>query len=99
MVDIDKILKSTVKKGEVKLGTKETKQAIKNGKAKLIVLSDNCKENVDITKMANKKKIPIYKFKSNAINLGTTCGKAFAVSSFAVLNDGGSNIIKLIDKK
>ena len=31
MVDVDKVLKNTVKKGRVKIGTKETKQAVDMG--------------------------------------------------------------------
>jgi len=49
--------------------------------------------------MASKKKIPIYNYESNSIALGTTCGKTFAVSVFAVLDDGGSNIIGLVKKR
>jgi len=98
MVDIDKILKTTVKKGKVKIGTKQAKQVISNGSAKLIVLAKNNPYSDEITTLAKKKKIPIYNCKSNSIDLGYTCGKAFAVSVFAVIDEGGSNIINLIKK-
>ena len=52
----------------------------------------------EINELANKKKIPVYKSNSNSIDLGYTCGKAFAVSVFAVLDDGGSNIENLVKK-
>jgi ribosomal protein L30E len=99
MVDIDKILKNTVKKGTVKIGTKETKSSIDDGSAKLIVMAKNFPDNLEIDKMAKKKNIPVYNFESNAIDLGYTCGKAFAVSVFAVLDDGGSNILNHIKKR
>jgi large subunit ribosomal protein L30e len=99
MVEVDKILKNTVKKGQVKIGTKETKQAVDNGKAKLIVIAENCPYASEINKLAKKKKIPVYNYSSNSIALGYTCGKAFAVSVFAVMNDGGSNILNLVNKK
>jgi len=99
MVDIDKVLKNTVKKGTVKIGTKETKSSINDGSAKLVVMSKNFPYFVDIDKLAKKKKIPIYNFTSNAIDLGYTCGKAFAVSVFAVIHDGGSNILNHIKKR
>jgi large subunit ribosomal protein L30e len=98
MVDIDKILKNTVKKGKVKIGTKETKKVISDGTAKLIVLSKNCPYSIDINGLAKKKKIPVYQAKSNSIDLGYTCGKAFAVSVFAVMEDGGSNILNIVKK-
>jgi len=99
MVDIDKVLKNTVKKGTVKIGTKETKSVIKEGSAKLVVMAKNCPHFLEINELANKKKIPIYNTNSNSIDLGYTCGKAFAVSVFAVLDDGGSNILNYVKKR
>ena len=99
MVDVDKVLKNTIKSGKVKIGTKETELAIKKGSAKLVVISNNCPYSTQISDIASKKKIPVYNYESNSINLGTTCGKTFAVSVFAVLDDGGSNIISLVKKR
>ncbi len=98
MVDVDKVLKSTVKKGKVKIGSRQTKMVIKNGSAKLIILANNCPYSSEINDMAKKKKIPVYNCKSSSIDLGYTCGKAFAVSVFAVMDDGGSNILNLVKK-
>jgi large subunit ribosomal protein L30e len=98
MVDVDKILKSVVKKGSVKIGTKQTKTVINNGTAKMIVLSKNCANSSEIKKLAKKKKIPIYNYNYNSIDLGYTCGKSFAVSIFAVIDEGDSNINQLINK-
>jgi ribosomal protein L30E len=98
MVDIEKVLKNTVKKGKVKIGFKETKTAIDNGSAQLIILSSNSPFGNEINKIAKKQKIPVYKHKSSSIDLGYTCGKAFAVSVFAVLEDGGTNILNIINK-
>ncbi len=99
MVDVEKVLKNTVKKGKVKIGAKETKQTLNKGKAKLVVISNNCPYDKEIDTMAKKKKTPVYKYSSNSIDLGYVCGKAFAVSTFAVLEDGGSNILNLVKKK
>lgn len=99
MVDVEKVLKTTVKKGKVKIGTKETKQALDKGEAKIVIISSNCPFLDEISTLAKKKKIPVYNSKSNSIDLGYTCGKSFAVSVFAVLEDGGSNIINLVKNK
>ena len=96
MVDINRLFKETVGNGIVKFGTKQTKRAINNGKAKMIVISNNCIKSSDIKKLASNKKIPIYNYESNSVDLGSVCGKAFAVSVFAVMDDGGSNILKII---
>jgi len=99
MVDVEKALKNTIKKGKVKIGSKETKSVIKSETAKLIVLSKNCPNSIELNSLAKKKKIPVYSSESNSIDLGYTCGKAFAVSVFAVLDDGGSNILNLVNKR
>ena len=99
MVDVEKVLKSTIKKGKVKIGTNETKTVIDNGSAKLVVIAKNCPFLTEINELAKKKKIPVYESESNSIELGYTCGKGFAVSAFAVIDDGGSNIISLIKKR
>ena len=98
MVDIDKVLKTTVKKGKVKIGNKETKQSLDKGDAKIIIMSSNCPFEEEINTLAKKKKTPVYTSKSSSIDLGYTCGKSFAVSVFAVIEDGGSNILNLIKK-
>jgi large subunit ribosomal protein L30e len=99
MVDVDKVFKNTVKKGEVKIGAKESTTAIKNGKAQLVVIAQNCPDINDLKKQAKSKKVPVYMYESNSIDLGYACGKAFAVSAFVVLNDGGSNILQLVKKR
>jgi large subunit ribosomal protein L30e len=99
MIDIGKALKITVKKGKVKIGTRQTKLNINNGTAKLIVIANNCPHSSEIIKLSKKKKIPIYDYNSNSIDLGYACGKAYAVSVFAVLDEGGSNIMQLVEKR
>lgn len=99
MVDVEKALRNTVKKGKIKVGTKQTKQCINDGKAKLIVISKNCPYSIEISNLANKKNITIYNSNSNSIDLGYTCGKSFAVSVFAVIDDGGTNILSALKKQ
>jgi len=99
MVDVDKVLKSTVKKGKVMIGSKQVKMVINDGKAKLIVMAKNYPYSSEINKLAEKKKIPVYNHNSNSIDLGYTCGKTFAVSVFAVIDEGGSNILQLAQKR
>jgi len=98
MVDIEKVLKTTIKKGNVKIGTKQTKMIVSDRSAKLIVMANNCPNSSEISKLAGKKNIPIYNYTSTSIDLGYACGKAFAVSVFAVMDDGGSNILQLVKK-
>ena len=96
MIDIGKTLKTTVKKGKIKIGSKETRAIIKKGDVKLVVIANNCPHSIDIKKISKKQNIPIYDFNSDSINLGYSLGKAYSVSVFAVIDDGGSNIMQLI---
>jgi large subunit ribosomal protein L30e len=98
MADIEKVIKNTIKKGKVKIGTKQTKQAIKDGSAKIVLISKNCPYFGEINNLLKKNKIPLYETDTNSIDLGYMCGKAFAVSVFAVIDDGGSNILNIIKK-
>jgi len=98
MVDVSKVLKDVVKKGNVKIGEKQTKTAVNNGAAKLIVMANNCSYSTEISNLAKEKKVPIYNYNSNGVELGYACGKSFAVSAFAVIDEGESNILQLVKK-
>ena len=98
MVDVNKTLKNIVKKGTVKIGEKQTKTAINTGTAKLIVMANNCPYDAELSTMAKEKKVPIYKYTSNGVELGYACGKNFAVSAFAVIDEGESSILQLVKK-
>ena len=99
MVDIEKALKTTIKKGKVMIGAKQTQLAMSDGTAKFVVMANNCPKSSEIKKLAAKKKIPLHLYHSTSIELGYSCGKAFAVSAFAVLDDGGSNIASAMKKR
>jgi ribosomal protein L30E len=49
--------------------------------------------------MANDNKIPLFTFTSTGVELGSTCGKNYSVSCFAVLEEGESNILQLVKKR
>ena len=99
MVDVDRALKTAVKNGRVLFGLKESKTAITDGRAKLIVVANNCPFLTEISTIANEKKIPLYSYRSKSVDMGYACGKLFPVSVLAVLDEGGSNIMQLIKKK
>ncbi|MCK4416126.1 MAG: 50S ribosomal protein L30e [Thermoplasmatales archaeon] len=99
MVDVNKVLKVVVKKGKVKIGEKQTKIAISDGSAKLIVVANNCPYSTEITALANEKKVSIYNYNSNGVELGYACGKNFVISSFAVIDEGESNIMQLVKER
>ena len=96
MVEVEKVLKNTVKKGKVKIGVKQSAMAIKSENAQIVIIANNCPELENLQKEAKNKNIPVYLYNSNSIDLGFACGKDFAVSAFVVIDDGGSNIQQLV---
>ncbi len=96
MIDIGNTLKTTVKKGKIKIGNKETRNSINKGEVKLVIIANNCPYTGEIKKISEKNNIPVYDYNSNSIDLGYALGKSYAVSVFAVLDDGGSNIMQII---
>jgi large subunit ribosomal protein L30e len=99
MVDVDRMLKNVVSNGKVCLGAKQTKTAVTKGTAKMVVMAKNCPYTAEITTLGKEKKVPIYNYQLNSLNLGYACGKKFPVSVFAVLDEGESNIMHLVKKR
>ncbi|MCX6670939.1 MAG: 50S ribosomal protein L30e [Euryarchaeota archaeon] len=99
MVDVNKALKDVSKKGTIILGEKQTKVAIQKGTAKLVVMANNCPFAKTITTLAGEQKVPLFNYTSTGVELGYACGKNFAVSCFAVLAEGESNILQLVKKR
>jgi len=99
MVDVNKALKDVSKKGTIILGEKQTKAAIQKGTAKLVIMANNCPFAKIITTLASEQKVPLFNYTSTGVELGYSCGKNYAVSCFAVLEEGESNILQLVKKR
>jgi len=99
MVDVERILKNVISKGKVQVGIRQTKMAMQNNSAKLVIMANNCPFAEEINKISTETKIPIYNVELNSVNLGYTCGKNFSVSVFAVLDDGDANVMQLVKKR
>ena len=99
MVELEKSFKNIVKNGSVVFGKKQTKSSIEDKKAKLIVIAGNCPYNKELKSSAKEKDIPVYISKVDSVELGYLCGKAYSVSTFAIINDGGTNILHLLKKR
>lgn len=87
--DISKVLRSALSTGKVVMGIKQTSDAVKNGKAQIVVVSSNCIEQ----SFRELKGIPLMKYSGSNVDLGVACGKPFSISALAVLEPGDSEII------
>lgn len=99
MIDINKAIASTVKTGKVWLGANNTIKNIKVGKARLVVIAENCPKNIreDIEYYCKFSTIPMIIYKGTSLDLGAACGKPFMVSALTVREPGDSDILKVTE--
>jgi large subunit ribosomal protein L30e len=95
MIDITRELRTLVTTGKVALGAEQAKKALKGKTAKLVIVAGNVsKPNAEA--IAKFENAPIYKFPGTSLELGSACGKPFAVSVLTVLTPGESGIMSLL---
>lgn len=93
-MDFNASLRRAIKTGEALLGQNMTSQCIENGKAKMVVVAENCPENYR-EMLKSKENVFIYTFEGSSVQLGKACGKPFMVSALAIINPGESDILSL----
>jgi large subunit ribosomal protein L30e len=87
--DINKVLRSALSTGKVVIGIKQTRDAIKKGKAQVVVVSSACSEQ-DLLEF---KGTAMIKYSGSGVDLSVACGKPFSISALAVLEPGDSEIL------
>eukprot|EP01015_Nassula_variabilis_P019940 TRINITY_DN341_c0_g1_i8.p3 TRINITY_DN341_c0_g1~~TRINITY_DN341_c0_g1_i8.p3 ORF type:complete len:129 (+),score=29.61 TRINITY_DN341_c0_g1_i8:104-490(+) len=95
--NIGQKLAIVMRSGKVVLGFKSTVKSIRNGKAKMVLVSNNCpslrKSQIDYYCMLGK--IKVLPFIGTNNDLGTACGKLHRVSIMAILDAGDSDILNV----
>merc|ERR1712021_91794 len=93
---INSRLQLVIKSGKYSLGYKSTLKTLRNGKAKLVIISTNCpalrKSELEYYSMLAK--CHVHHYTGNNNDLGTACGKYFRVSCLSILDAGDSDILK-----
>lgn len=97
MLDVDKAVASAVKTGKVVVGAREAVRSLKNGKARLVVLTSDSPPQLreDLEYYGKLSNIPVVIYKGNSIDLGVVCGEQFPVASLTVKEPGDSDILEL----
>ncbi|MFH1056048.1 MAG: 50S ribosomal protein L30e [Candidatus Altiarchaeota archaeon] len=98
-VDVKQQLNNVIETGKVVLGSKETMSAILHGKPKLILLSGNCpqRERESLKYYCKLSKTPCVTLKESSIEIGSSLGRPYPISSIAVLDQGESTILEAIE--
>ena len=89
-MDIQKALRIAVDTGDVVFGVNQTRKAIEEKKAKLVVVASNC----PFADLKSQTKVKVYEFKGSNAELGAACGKPFYISVLAVIDPGDSTILQ-----
>jgi len=97
MIDINKAIASTVKTGKVWFGANSAIKNVKMGKAKLVVIAENCPINIreGLEYYCKLSKIPMIIYKGTSLDLGAACRKPFMVSALTIREPGDSDILKI----
>ncbi|MBE0523237.1 MAG: 50S ribosomal protein L30e [Methanosarcinales archaeon] len=92
-LDINKALRNAIKTGKIYMGSNQTLNAVDNAQAKAVVLATNCPKDV---RDQLSGKVPIINFSGMGVDLGTVCGKPFAISALTIIEPGESEILSAI---
>lgn len=95
-INFDKDLVKVIKTGDVIFGSKKSIKIANSGKAKLLILANNCPK--EILKYISKE-VKTYTHESTSKELGHICGKPFTIASMAILNEGDSKLLSLLSDK
>ncbi len=98
--EMDPELYLALKSGSVLLGAKKVIKQLKSGeKPKLIVIANNIPQNLrmEIEYLAKIADVPIYQYPGKSIDMGRAFKKPFFVSAAAIMNEGESRILEVLE--
>jgi large subunit ribosomal protein L30e len=92
-LEINKALRNAIKTGKVYVGSNQALNAVDNTQAKAVVLATNCPKDV---RDQLSGKVPIIDFSGMGVDLGTVCGKPYAIAALTIIDPGDSEILTAI---
>lgn len=89
-----------IKSGKYTLGYQSTLKALRRGQAKLVIIASNTpplrKSEIEYYAMLAKAHVHLFNGTNN--DLGTACGRLFAVGLVTVLDAGDSDILQTVEE-
>ena len=84
--DLVSRLKQAITDKKIVTGSKETIKYLKMKKLKLVIISNNCPDNLkkDIENYAEISKINVETFDGTSKQLGIICGKPFPIATLSI---------------
>jgi large subunit ribosomal protein L30e len=96
-LDAAKSLRMAIRDGKVSIGAKNTLKSIQKGDAQLVVLARNCPQRFQERIFSNT--VPTISLDVNSVELGSVCGKPFAISALSIVDPGSSDIMSVTEKE
>ncbi|MBN1195075.1 MAG: 50S ribosomal protein L30e [Methanomicrobiaceae archaeon] len=93
-MDFETSLRRAIKSGTVSIGQNSTKACITDGTAQMVVIANNCPNNI-IETLNEQANVFAHRYDGSSIQLGKVCGKPFMVSALAIVDAGESDILSL----
>lgn len=92
-LDLNKAIRNTIQTGKVHIGSNQALSAVDSAQAKAVVLAKNCPDTVrdQIT-----GRVPVIEYPGMSVDLGTLCGKPFAIAAITVIEPGESEIMSAL---
>jgi large subunit ribosomal protein L30e len=99
MINIDKAIATAVKTGKISFGSNAALQSAKTGKAKMIILANNCPKNIkeQVQYYGGLSNVPVMVYKGDSMDLAAVCNKLFIISALSIRETGDSEILKAMD--
>mmetsp|Transcript_71806 Transcript_71806/g.150001 ORF Transcript_71806/g.150001 Transcript_71806/m.150001 type:complete len:111 (+) Transcript_71806:69-401(+) len=93
---INSKIQLVMKSGKTALGYKTTIKALRSGKAKMVMISNNTPplRKSEVEYYAMLAKCAVHHYSGSNSDLGTACGKFFRVSMVSVIDSGDSDILR-----
>ena len=87
-------IQMVMKTGKYCLGCNQTLVSLRQGRSKLIIISNNCKpiQKAELEYYAMLSKTPVHHYNGNNLDLGTACGKQFRAAVLSITDVGDSDI-------
>ncbi|KAG7527437.1 hypothetical protein FFLO_06936 [Filobasidium floriforme] len=96
---INSKLQLVVKSGKYTLGYKQALKNLRNGKAKLILISQNCPplRKSEIEYYAMLSKTSVHHYQGSNVELGTAAGKLYRVGVMSIVDAGDSDLLQVTE--
>ncbi len=89
MIDVPRALRIATDTGDVRVGLRQVRKAVKGKAAKMVVLASNCPPEA----LRGLGAVKVFPFPGTNAELGASCGVPFSVAALAIVAPGESNIL------